>query len=333
MTGVIYRRVFTKPVILVYKFSRDYDMLQSRQEINGCELTSDPERLCDAHVVIFHIPMLPDVVNIAKKPGQIWVAASIESDVNYPWLASLQFMQYFDLTMTYRLDSDVPWTYLGPWKIHRLLNPPQAKTAEAPAVYFASNRFEKSGRTGYVRQLMETLPVHSYGRSLKNRTLPEDLGKETKFDTIARYKFTLAFENSISRDYVTEKFFEPLIAGSVPVYRGAPNVRDFAPGEHCFIDATRFSGPRELGEYLSKLARNDSEYESYLHWKTQPLNPRFLQMAEQFGSHPLGRLSAKLSLTNGVALTGPIQRDPIHQAVRWLRVAPRLTACDAGSPG
>lgn len=33
---------------------------------------------------------------------------------------------------------------------------------------------------------------------------------------IPKYKFTFAFENSETDDYVTEKLFGPLAAGSVP---------------------------------------------------------------------------------------------------------------------
>jgi Glycosyltransferase family 10 (fucosyltransferase) C-term len=85
---------------------------------------------------------------------------------------------------------------------------------------------------------------------LRTRRLDPDRGTATKLATIARYKFTLAFENSICRDYVTEKFFKPLVAGSVPVYLGAPNIRELATAEHCFIDTADFEGPAELPAYL-----------------------------------------------------------------------------------
>ena len=131
-------------------------------------------------------------------------------------------MAQFDLTMTYRRDADIWVPYFGPATLAQLPTPPQAKTEGAPAVYFASNSRDRSGRSRYVSELMQHLPVDSYGRSLGNRTLVRDEGRRTKLETIARYKFTLAFENSISQDYVTEKFFDPLLAGSVPVYLGAP---------------------------------------------------------------------------------------------------------------
>lgn len=38
---------------------------------------------------------------------------------------------------------------------------------------------------------------------------------------VAKYKFTIAFENAICNDYITEKLWRPLIVGSVPIYYGS----------------------------------------------------------------------------------------------------------------
>jgi hypothetical protein len=42
---------------------------------------------------------------------------------------------------------------------------------------------------------------------------------------VARYKFTLSFENAVCNDYITEKLWRPLTVGSVPIYMGSPSVR------------------------------------------------------------------------------------------------------------
>ena len=42
---------------------------------------------------------------------------------------------------------------------------------------------------------------------------------------LAGYKFTLAFENAIGDDYITEKLWRPYKLGSVPVYLGSPSIR------------------------------------------------------------------------------------------------------------
>jgi len=257
-----------------------------------CELLFDRDRVADADVVVFHIPTLWSAPGFRKRRAQKWVAWSMESDVNYPRLADPAFMRQFDLTMTYRRDSDVWTPYFDVSILEGLSTPPEVKSEVAPAVYFASNDRDRSGRRDYVAALMEHLSVDSYGRSLRNRTVEQDDGRSTKLATVARYKFTLAFENSISPDYVTEKFFDPLLAGSVPVYLGAPNIADYAPGEHCYVNVADFAGPAELAAYLLHLHHDDREYARMLAWKTQPLRPAFVQMVAQTRLHPLCRLAA-----------------------------------------
>lgn len=82
-------------------------------------------------------------------------------------------------------------------------------------------------------------------------------GRNSKLNLYRKYKFVIAFENAIEEDYVTEKFYDPLLAGSVPVYLGAPNIRNFQPGEHYFVDVNVFDSPKELAGFLKDLSRPD----------------------------------------------------------------------------
>lgn len=64
------------------------------------------------------------------------------------------------------------------------------------------------------------------------------------------YRFAICFENA--RDipgYVTEKVFDCLMAGCVPIYWGAPDITDRIPQE-CFIDFRKFANYSELLAYL-----------------------------------------------------------------------------------
>src|SRR5690606_8175554 len=114
------------------------------------------------------------------------------------------------------------------------------REGDAAVVYVASNPNARSRRDEYVAELMRHLAVDAYGACLNNRSWDEDLGRPTKNATFARYPFTLALENSVAEDYVTEKFYDPLLMGSVPVYLGAPNVGEFAPGDGCYLDVRDF---------------------------------------------------------------------------------------------
>ena len=242
--------------------------------------------------LVFHTPNLVDIADLQKPPGQVWVAWSMESVVNYPILKNRGFMGRFDLVMSYERSADI-WTSYhvdrATW-FDALSRPFPMKTEIAPAVMFQSAPFNRSGRNEYAAELMTKIQVDSYGRYLNNRALPDlDEGRATKLATIASYKFCLSFENSLATDYVTEKFY-PILVGTVPVYRGAPNIQQFAPGEHAFINANEFSGPSELAIYLKELDRDDVAYRRYFLWRERPFLPSFEADLDARRSDPFAKL-------------------------------------------
>ena len=255
----------------------------------GCEITTQRDRFAEAEAVVFHIPDLGRIHHLQKRPGQLWVAWSMESEALYPRLREPVFMQQFDLSMTYRLDSDVPTPYYQTSLLQELKTPVQPKLPGNLAALFVSSRFNHSHRLEYLQELMEHLQVHSFGKLFNNRRIEGDMGRQTKLEISADYAFNLAFENSISTDYVTEKFFDPLVAGSVPVYLGAPNIDQFAPGEHSYINAANFK-PAELAKYLRALSQDESRYMDYLTWKELPVRESFVQMVEKVSEPAFVRL-------------------------------------------
>jgi hypothetical protein len=246
------------------------------------------------------------------------VAWSLESEAHYPQLCDPHFMSQFDLTMTYHQHADVVasyFIYFGSTDNLKqaLLEPPKPKTKENLVNLFVSSPYDKSGRREYATELMQFLNIHSYGKFLNNRHIQGDLWRPTKLNLIADYKFTLAFENASTPDYVSEKFFDPLVAGSVPVYLGAPNVDDFAPGDHCFINTADFDSPQALAEYLLALNEDDAAYEAYFAWKQKPLRPRFLKMLKEQQEEPFVRLCHKIKAVKQV---GIIPSQPLMSPVR-----------------
>jgi len=218
------------------------------------------------------------------------VAWSMECDTHYPHLRDPGFLDQFDLTMTYRLDSDVPVTYV-PAEFREMLREPVAHKPPGDLVNaFISSAHDRSGRCALLREMMDLLDVHSYGRVLRNRHSEADDGRPFKMATIARYRFTLAFENAIATDYVTEKFFDPLLAGSVPVYLGAPNIDDFAPGENCFIDASAWDSAESLARHLVSVAHDDALYRRYTTWRNEPFKHGFETLVEMNQTHAFARL-------------------------------------------
>ncbi|QPC94965.1 alpha-1,3-fucosyltransferase [Mesorhizobium sp. INR15] len=263
------------PLILFYtsSFGRPVDLAKMLQTELPLQWTNDRRRLSEAAAVIFHIPDFREMGDARKYPGQLWVGRSMESKENYHRMADPHFMRHFDVTMTYEAGSDVWWPYLpgAVWweKTRARAIPP--KTQTAPVALFQSSGINRSGREEFATELARHIGIDSYGSFMRNRSIEgPDLGAETKIDTIGRYKFCLGLENSVAPDYVTEKMFQPLSAGTIPVYLGAQNVDEFVP-PNSYINAADFSGPADLAAYLHYLAATPQAYEAYFAWRSMPL--------------------------------------------------------------
>jgi alpha-1,3-fucosyltransferase 10 len=259
----------------------------------ACTFSRDRALLAEATAVVFHVPTLRGVALPPKISGQAWVAWSMESEAHYPELADPEFMRQFEVTMTYRRDATVWTPYFGGAGFDEaaLLTAPRAKTAAVPVAYFQSSPVDRCGRTAFAAALMRHVKIDSYGKVLHNADLPgPDTGRESMLAATARHKFALILENCRTEDYVSDKFFDALIMGSVPVYRGAPNVAELAPADHCYIDAADFAGPVELAAHLNWLDQHDDAYRAYLAWKTSGLTATFRSLLRGLRDHALCRL-------------------------------------------
>ena len=74
-----------------------------------------------------------------------------------------------------------------------------------------------------------------------------------KHRLLGRYRFTFTLENFSYPGYVTEKIIDALVAGSIPVYLGAPDIEDFIP-RGAFIDLRDFPSPQDLESHLDVMS-------------------------------------------------------------------------------
>lgn len=78
-----------------------------------------------------------------------------------------------------------------------------------------------------------------------------------KYTTLENYRYALCFENEKDAPgYITEKIFDCLAVGTVPVYFGAPNIESYIP-KTCFIDLRDFADFSELNTFLRGLDAKD----------------------------------------------------------------------------
>ena len=50
---------------------------------------------------------------------------------------------------------------------------------------------------------------------------------EEMIKVFSQYKFIVSFENSHNKGYITEKIFNALLAQTIPIYDGAPDIDEF----------------------------------------------------------------------------------------------------------
>jgi hypothetical protein len=291
-----------KIIILFYNSMWGQPLEYPKEEIPEPFLITSDRSLYDrASAVVFHVPSIGfDFVvgrGPIKKKGQIWVAWSMESAAHHPILSTELVMRRFDLTMTHGRDSDVWCPYILRTHGENLRNEPVEKRYGCLMNAFISSRYDTNGRTEYLREMMKHIDVHSYGKLFRNAAQPDGARRQFKLDTMARYKFTAAFENASEEDYVTEKFYDPLIVGSVPVYLGAPNIEEFSPGDKCFINASDFDGPESLSRFLVDLSGDDARYSEYFDWKKKLFRPGFEKILQVQNEHAVVRLCRKIGET------------------------------------
>ncbi|XP_049732500.1 3-galactosyl-N-acetylglucosaminide 4-alpha-L-fucosyltransferase FUT3-like [Elephas maximus indicus] len=247
-----------------------------------CQLTTNRRVYQQADAVIVHhwdimsrpwaqLPPSP------RPPGQRWVWFNLEPPSNLKNLKALD--GYFNLTMSYRSDSDIftPYGWLEPW-------PGQPAEAQAHlsaktklVAWVVSNWQPNLVRVQYYQQLQPHLKVDVYGRS------HQQLPSANMMEVLAQYKFYLAFENSMHPDYITEKLWKNAFqAWAVPVVLGPSrkNYERFLPPD-AFIHVDDFPSPQALAQHLQALDKDHASYLRYFRWR-ETLRPSSRSWAQDY---------------------------------------------------
>lgn len=250
-------------------------------QISGCTLTDDGRAYPQADaVVIHHREVAIGIADLPSEPrprAQKWIWMNHESPTHTPWL--WHFEDVFNLTMSYRTDSDIflPYGYLVP-REHRPkgllssvghpLRVPSRSHLLRPRLlaWVISNWSESHARVAFYYELRQYLQVDVFGRA--GLSLPEDSGGDSVVRLVEQYQFYLALENSQHTDYITEKLWNAVVAGAVPVVMGPSrqNYERFLPPE-AFIHVDDFPTVSGLARYLLMLRRNPVQLRRHLNWR------------------------------------------------------------------
>ncbi|KAK2157690.1 hypothetical protein LSH36_186g00056 [Paralvinella palmiformis] len=250
--------------------------LEHQCRVTSCTVTNDKSTLSDADVVMFHGPQIDSLPDVRYR-RQLYVYVQKE-----PWMAMSDrlmpaYGDVMNLTMTYRRDSDV----VLPYAIVRRRNasddrirPVDPDRKSRSVVWAVSHCQTDSRRELYVDELKKHIDVDVYGDcgqlscdKRHNRACWEMFAE--------RYRFVVAMENDICRDYVTEKTYRPMAHDLIPIVLGGAAYAVVTP-PHSVIDVADYPNPKRLAEYLRYLTGNATAYNEYFQGEVGRLRDRIL---------------------------------------------------------
>ncbi|CAG2251962.1 FUT-1 [Mytilus edulis] len=205
---------------------------------NHCELLNNIADLNRSDAVLFHHSEMNSVAIPNKAKNQTWIFMSDESNIH---------------TQKYFMKENGEIILIG----HIATDQIQIY------IFHTENSHKEVYQNNYIAELKKYIDVDVYGKCGKPCSTWND---DSCFKYLSGdYKFYLAFENSLCEDYVTEKAFRLYQENFniIPVYRGAPNVKDILPAG-TFIPALDFKSPKALAVYLKSVADNEIVYSNYL---------------------------------------------------------------------
>lgn len=80
---------------------------------------------------------------------------------------------------------------------------------------------------------------------------------QNKLETISDYRFSICFENMVLPGYMTEKVVDCFVAGTVPLYLGAPDIETLIPVES-FIDMRNFNSYDQVDAFINSMDEHDA---------------------------------------------------------------------------
>ena len=235
----------------------------------NCRITTNRHEIMRSSAVLFWFERLeyyPPVTPSNRTKDQVWVFYGLEPPTNHnyrPFRYSA-WRNTMNWSMTYRLDSDIPMPY-GYLKLRQ-----NVPTKDYSAIYrsktklvawFVSNCGAPSFRDEYVTEMeREGITVDKFGWCSEDlfhnrHDLEERLNRD--------YMFYLSFENSLCKDYVTEKYFRNLKLDVVLVVRGGADYDKLLPND-TFINTDKFQSAKKLVAYMRHISSNEIEYTRYL---------------------------------------------------------------------
>lgn len=277
-----------KPVILEASgWMMDWPYLSGlhRCQRSMCDIRHGHTSDSRTHARLFSVT--DAAVEKANANGAIMVVVAMESRTRIPLHGAQEFKYFFDLGVSYHDQLDVQVSYNN-------YLPKDFTSTGAPfdqkrnSLLFMHSNCGPSHRNELFDKFSQLMSVDALGFCKHNgdvaTILPQCAGLSRSGDTfwseneclLHHFKFYLAIENSRDEDYVTEKLYQGLRSGSVPIYLGAPNVRDFLPHPDSVLLIEDFDSIHALVDYVKRASADEHMYSKHMAWKSEKLPDAFL---------------------------------------------------------
>ena len=261
--------------------------LQSCQNLLGrCEMTNNKSELQSSSAVLFHANDLWKMwfTSIDSKswkpqyrhPSQVWVMLSQEAPPNqWGWFPP----NFFNWTISYRRDSTILHTYglqvkksqeelqnsIAELQNKRRINYSGNKTKMA--VVHVSNCIDHGRRYKIIRELTKYIEVDEFGYCSGNVVCNSTVSFDKCMDFFKPYKFYLAFENAVCRDYITEKFWlAQTVKFQIPVIAANKHTLEFLPSKS-YLNVFDFPSIKDLADEMIRIGNNSTLFNSFFEWK------------------------------------------------------------------
>ena len=157
------------------------------------------------------------------------------------------------------------------------------------------------------------MPIASFGKCLNTAKEPTDIKdrKERKLKLLSQHKFNLCFENSHAKGswnqrkiffnwskkqgYITEKYWQTLVTGTVPIVLGAPDIRKYQPSPNSILVVEEFKTIKDLANEMIRLSKDEIAYNKMLEWKKSGPTDQFLSIVDDSSVSYYCRLCIKLA--------------------------------------
>lgn len=227
-----------------------------------------------------------------RSDKQIYIVSMLETPP-HTWRRFEKDWNYFNWTMSFRFESDVFWPYGSFVELHTnvVITPAHrpvwrqldANHFERPffknesllalisekadmAAWFVSNcKLTPSKRMDVAKAMQNYVQVDIYGKC-GTKSCPIKEHGDCQLMLEKNYKFYLSFENSLCKDYLTEKVFSNMNYFIIPVVYNAAENHKFLP-PNSYLNVLDYATIKELTDHMQYLADHPEEYIKYFWWK------------------------------------------------------------------